>query len=514
MSSFSDVVFQLMSPLCRHDDNYHTELILSGCRRNKAKSCSAAGDSFCVLTIFLTDKRFLSRDQVDRYYGMFAAVWLNGEGKDSVDACRRIVMTRSLFMFVCYMYLLRVMCDVSKNVAVFGPCTVSWDDLERKMHCYPREKLDVLLENVNMQQLNDMHRYLLNADLRIPIPTQVSSPCMSILRSKEYDRDLDMPVIGNTSWIRNRVRTRDVGYVRLVESLKRNTGSSLSGNPMYTLARVMIERFCRSSRRFLLPMGKRSFFLNPGTWASDKSHEVSPVSGKGHAVPSKILSFALSVSLRNGIISSVVDLPVTCYCKAKCQRYAAPGSLLATVCRNCGHCLNLGKERLACGPGFPLNSMFYYRDRQEKNVVHSTHGELAHCSLCGSQYLDTECIYGVTRDGTPEFPLISVSWRAVTGSNSACAVYDNDSPFDIIVPCSSRTCYSTVVLRKISVDRLLRLVSHGSEFLCQLCQNTYRETCVDEEGADQCDGCLVLKLFGCNQRHVNISRGERPGVGE
>lgn len=506
--SLCNVVKELMAPICRHDEHYHMQLILSGCvsGRPRASRDRSTSEPMCVLTMFVTDKRFLSRELVDDMYTVFSSVWLDGNGGASPgESSEKPVVTRSLFVFICYIYLVRVLCEMSESVAVLGLCPTSWDELESAMYRYPCEKLDSLLDNVNSQHLNEIHRYLFNTDLRIPIPTQVSSPCMSLLRAKEYDHDPDVPVSGCVIWRRRRVREREPCFARLAEALRRNVGDSLFGNPMYTMAKVLVERFCRSSGRFMLPIGKRTLCGNVSSRRVDRSvccasatHEkVSP------STP-KIIMFALSVSLRNGIISSLIDLPVMCYCKTKCERYMVPGALLASMCRNCGHCLNLGKEKLACGAGFPLNSMFYYRDRQEKSVVYSTHGELAHCSLCGSQYLDTESIYEILEDDTSGYRSVGVIWRAITGSNSACNVYCNNTHFDIIVPCSSRTCFSTVVLRKVTVNKLMRLVSHGNEFLCQLCQHACRETCADEEGSELCKGCRLSRLFGCNQ-HVNHS---------
>lgn len=505
-----------MSALCRHGDNHHLNLIVTGSTLRSARSFESATGEQCALEIFMTDKRFLHRDFVDMLYYKFSGLWLECEAssRDAIGApFKRILMTRSFFVFVAYVYLCYAIWIVVREhlfINYIGP--VSWDDLETRVCSYPMEKFDALLDNMNLQHLNELHRHVFGTDLRIPLSSHVGSPCMCILRSKDYECGPDVSVFLNSRaqhgcllrrCVSDSFRDASSGgssAIALVCALRRRARLVVSGNPFYVMARSLVEAFCRVTPRYLIPLGKRSFYENCRTLPGESAAAVAAAHRRGGC---KITMFGLSVSLRNGIISSLIEVPVLCYCKVKCERYNAPGALTAILCKNCGHCLNLGKEKLNCGQGFPLNSMFYYRDRQEKSVIYSTHSELAYCSLCGSQYLTTEKIYGVEPQTRYGFPSWTVSWKVVSGSNSVCGIYGDKSALDVIVPCFSRTCYSTVIVKDCTADRLLRLLSHGNEIFCQLCQNVYRETCADEEergGAALCVGCEIYQRFNCRVR--------------
>lgn len=513
-----------MSTLCSHDDNYHLRLLLTGIVDSKYRTLEI-NDSVplgsCVLDLFLTDKRFLSRDITDKLYYRFSALWLDcgAADRDVISlSFRRILMTRPFFIFLAYIYLAGCLCELSSVVRVTRLSCVCPADVEARVKSYPYDRLEALLNAANLQHMSDLHRHVFGTDLRIPVPNQTSSPCLPMLRAKEYDYESDVPVFCGNVWVRSdKLRSPEssdadsVEVRRLVAALRRGSGAVPSGNPMYMMAKALVERYCRREGRYLVPLGRRSLGDGlsrlPGMDDDGSAHRNGTSDGerayqseRGDIGPTKISLFALSVSLRHGLISSVVDLPVFCYCKTKCERYAVSGGLSAVVCKNCGHCLNLGKERLDCGNGFPLNSMFYYRDKQEKSVIYSTHGGIAHCSLCGSQYLISLPVYTAKRVTVGNFSTDVVLWTAVTGSNSACAVYGRGSCLDVIVPCSSRTCYSTVVLRRVGQERVMRLVSHGNDFMCQLCQSAYRETCLDEDGRGPlCLGCQIYKNSHCHQ---------------
>lgn len=470
-------------------------------RRWRERRCSA--ENACVLNIFVSGKRFLARDAADRFYYRFSGIWVECESgrRETLSLFfRRILMTRSFFVFLAYIYLLQCICEVCEIVPVFGlRRRLPWRELEARLCRYPHDRLELLMDNANLHHLGELHRHVLGVEFRLPFPNQTSAPCIPVLRVREHDTEGNAPVVYRHRWIRRRRRLRSgsgadplrAESAPLVEALRRHAGDAPCGNPMYAMGRALVERFCRRGRRYLVPLARTA----RGARSAPRCLGVDGFQGV-----SGIMLFALSVALKAGIVNSVIDLPVTCHCKTKCERYAAPGALSAVICRNCGHCLNLGKEKLNCTYGFPLNSMFYYRDRQEKSVVYSTHNELAHCSLCGSQYLDIERIYDLSERAVAGFSVSAVSWKAVTGSNAACTVYGHDAPFDVIVPCSSRTCYSTVILKNVVVGRLLRLVCHANDFICQLCPGAARESCLDRDRCDDpCRGCRVAKLFGCRR---------------
>ncbi|AFK83880.1 B49 [miniopterid betaherpesvirus 1] len=547
----------LMGQLCRHDDGYHLELFLTGLTngdgaesehanpenaRDAGSSAAAASaatpaasggvcfsatgsrstdnrpsstmaverpdGTCCVLNMFVTNKKFLSRELTDKMYYKFSGIWLNCDSgrRDGLSfQFKRIIMTKSFFVFLAYVYLIHCLHEVSSVVSLVGLTRTTWSETEARLCSYPPDRFEAMLDNMNLQHLNDLHRYVFGVEFRIPFPNQTSSPCIPLLRSKEYELEFDVPVLYEGSWRRRHPLAIGAhASSSLGEALRRRADCNPCGNPMYTMAKVIVERFCRTEAAYLIPVRvARASAEQNGRACGYAPRQLTDVEPRSLT---KIISFALSVSLRNGLIGSLINLPVTCYCKTKCERYFVPGNLIAIVCKNCGHCLNLGKEKLHCGNGFSLNSMFYYRDRQEKSVIYSTHNESVHCSLCGSQYLSAEPTYEVRESSWCGASVCNVSWKAVTGSNSACTVYGKKSEFDVIVPCSSRTCYSTVVLRDVSTSRLLRLVSHSNDFACQFCHNVYRETCVDDETCDSpCRGCVVFLRFGCGRYRETIA---------
>nr|CDI95393.1 GP49 [Caviid herpesvirus 2 str. CIDMTR] len=530
------IVCELLFPLCRHDGDHHFGLLLTGStlvdrgvrcvNARHAQSSSASADRehsrdafFCTLDLFVTDRRFLSKDLVDRFYSKFSKAWLElgSEKRECISVMfKRVLITKSFFMFINYMYLLHCICQITDIMSIPFVGTVRWSDVEKKLRSYPVDRLETLLECMSMQHFSDLHRHVFGVDFRIPFSNQMSTPCMSLLRLKDYECVPDIVLYNGVNWSgRGSCGDSFAASKSLVEGLRRAAVSAPCGNPLYVMAKALVENYCRNRSRYLIPLGKSTFpdilrVKHTVIHHSRHKHRGS-VHGRGSvgvcrtgtgnafSEPDKIIMFGLSVALRHGISHSLLNLPMSCFCKTKCERYRTPGSLYAVVCNNCGHCLNLGKERLYCGYTFPLNSMLYYRDKQEKSVIFSTHNDLAHCSLCGSQYLSKEPIYSVLRYDVCGFRIANVLWRAVTGSNSSCAVYNNNVGVDIIVPCSSRTCFSTVVLRKITTDRLLRLITHGSDFSCQLCQNNYRETCLDGEGRSDgiCVGCEIVRDTYC-----------------
>uniref|UniRef100_A0AAU7E0D2 Protein UL49 n=1 Tax=Lemniscomys rat herpesvirus TaxID=3141920 RepID=A0AAU7E0D2_9VIRU len=490
--SFLRHLRDLFSPLCRHDGTYHLRLVFAGVEGERPEEHS------CVLDLFVTGKKFLARDLTDRLYCEFLEHWGSVDnGRDVINAAfNRLLMTRPFFILLGYLYMIWCLERLSGTVSCLYLQGSMWESARVRLFQYPHQRLEGLLENVTLQGLSDLHYFLFAFPFCLPLPNQMSSPCMSLLRAREYDVECDIPVFSRRGGFCR--HTREEGLLRC---LRAHAKPAVCGNPLYVMAKVLVERFCRRTPRFLVPLKSRS--LRNVVRLRLTEGERNDISRKTRDL-SRITLCAISTSLRHGLISSLIDLPVLCYCKVKCERYRREGSLLAVVCRNCGHCLNLGKDKLEGGNSFALNCMFYYRDRQEKSVIYSTHNDTVHCSLCGSQYLSIEQTYRIENYAVVGFPISSVNWRAVIGSNTACGVFGPDSRFDALVPCSSRSCYGTVVLRSVGIERLLRLVSHGSEFCCGLCQNVYRETCSDQEGCrEPCVGCDLYERFGCPSFRVD-----------
>ncbi|AWV68657.1 M49 protein [Murid betaherpesvirus 1] len=497
------VIRELFGGVCQHRDKYHLQLLLSGTVEDERDGRRV----YCVLNMFMNGKRFLCKDVVDELYCRFLERWSSCSAlvKSIVrEISQKEVMTRHVFVLLAYFYAVRCMERVSRNVSCLYLRSGMSSRLEHVFKRYSRSKVDALVDNASYQGLTDLHQFVFHFPFGIPIPNQASSPCVAFLRAREYEVGCDLPVYHRRLNLRR--LGPDPGVSTLVSILRERCRETPCGNPFYVMAKVFVERYCRRRPRFLIPIGNRTLRYG-GRAAVRTSDPGGGGGGSGNSAAtatdgtncpwplSKLSTFATSVVLRNGLISSLIDLPVWCFCKTKCQRYAEDGVLEAILCDNCGHCLNMGKDKLEGNHTFALNCIFYYRDRQEKSVIYSTHNDTAHCSLCGNQYLSRERIYEVTRaDYHHGLRFATVRWRAVIGSNAACGVLGPGTRLDVLVPCSSRTCFGTVVLRESSVEKLLRLVSHSGEFFCQSCQNVYRETCLDRDDLDLADACLGCQI--------------------
>lgn len=511
------VIRELFWGVCQHRDRYHLQLLLSGTVDEERDGQKI----YCVLNMFVNGKRFLCKDLVDELYCRFLERWsVCSPYARSVarDICRRESMTRHTFVLLSYFYVVRCMERVARNLSCLYLHAGMTARLEHVFRRYSRQKVDALVDNVTFQGLNDLHQFVFSLPFGIPVPSQASSPCVTFLRAREYETGCDIPVYHRKQSFGERryAACGDARVSALVSALRDRCREVPCGNPLYVMVKVFVERYCRRTRRFLVPLAQRTLRCtyrsagvsrppDPAPAIVDSASHIANVAGQG--CPSwglsKLAIFATSVVLRNGLISSLIDLPVLCYCKTKCSRYAEGGVYEAILCDNCGHCLNMGKDKLEGNHNFALNCIFYYRDRQEKSVIYSTHNDTAHCSLCGNQYLSRERIYELVSADLFGVSTVTVRWRAVIGSNAACGVFGPGTRLDILLPCSSRTCYGTVVLRDQSVERLARLVSHSGEFLCPACQNVYRETCLDlasssaDSAATICPGCSVYSRFCC-----------------
>lgn len=499
MRAVRKAIRELFGGVCQHRDRYHIQLLLSGTVDEERD----AQRVYCVLNMFVNGKRFLCKDVVDELYCRFLERWSTCSGNARAvvrDICQRDSMTRHMFIVLSYFYVIRCMESVVKNISCLYLRGGMAAELEEAFRRYSRQKIDALVENVTLQGINDLHQFVFSFPFSVPIPNQASSPCVAFLRAREYETGCDLSVYHRKRVVLSKNNEGNRNVSALVDILRERCQEAPCGNPFFVMARVFVEKYCRLKRRFLIPLGNRTLRYTGRVVKSvgdcgDNARQLS-----------KLSIFAASVVLRNGLISSLIDLPVLCYCKTKCQMYADGSVFEAILCDNCGHCLNMGKDKLGGNHTFALNCIFYYRDRQEKSVIYSTHNDTAHCSLCGNQYLSREKIYEVVFGELLGTCVVTVCWRAVIGSNAACGVFGPGTRFDVLVPCSTRTCFATVVLRNVSIDRLLRLVSHSAEFVCTNCQNVNRETCLDLNLDSPCEGCSIYSRFSCaelRRRHVD-----------
>lgn len=477
MSSIKSFLKRVMAPLCNHGCYRHLQLFITG-----------EVPPQCVLSMFVTNKKFLHKESVNRFYNGFFGLWLqcgSKERKCFKNAFRRMVMTKGFFLFMAYLYLLYVQHRLARIMLIYKATGIAWSRVLYEVKRYPEDKLSRLIDNPTFQDFNDLHNFIFEQNLTIPFPTHSNVPCMKLFALKDCETSKEI-------LLRERpMQTGRFGYRRVLQNC---TTRAPCGNYVFAMARSLVENFCYRATRFLIPIDKK--ILSP-LYTGEAITRTFP----------KILSFALSISLRNSLLSSFIDLPVTCYCKTKCLRYVGPDSFVAVLCNKCGYCLNLGKEKLRSSQGFSLSSMFYYRDKQEKNIIYSMHSDGMYCSLCGNQNLHIDKIYDLSNDTVFNLNIKMVTWKAIVGTNAACTIVDDKTKIDVIVPCSSRSCSATVRVPELNVNRLLRLISHPTEFQCQDCQHGFKETCLDlEDDQEICDGCLIVKNLHCRRNDERTRR--------
>ncbi|AAD49647.1 U33 [Human betaherpesvirus 6B] len=460
---------QLLAPLCKHGPYTHLQLFVMG---------DACVPGKCVLTMFLTNKKFLNKEVTEKFYNEFFAIWLRCRPETRFITKRlfnKMVMTKGLFVLLAYLYFVYRQCKVLELLSLYKLKRIKWMDVETRFRVYPSYKLNKLLEMPSFSEINELHMFLFEQQLLLPIPTHVNLPCMRLFCLRDYEQT-------ETVMLRYRQREHVLSFPSM---LQKYALKSPAGNFMFTMAKALVENFCFSADRYLIPVEHNN--LVP----------MVPSKPERGDFP-KILTFALATSLKDGLATSVISLPVMCYCKTKCSRFILEESYICVICAKCGHCLNSGKEKLCSPQGFSLSSMFYFRDKQEKNLIYSMHTDVMYCSLCGSQQLVFERIYEMSEHCVLGMKVETVSWKAVIGTNSACTILNDNVKFDVIVPCSCRSCYSTVHLYNVTVKKLLRLVSHGSDFQCQHCQHSFRETCLDlEDCVNICQGCQISQNVRC-----------------
>ena len=430
--------------------------------------------------MFVTNKKFLSKDLTDNFYRKFLKVWLKCDldSRNQIKAIfNKMMMTKNFFLLLAYLYFLYRQCKVLKILALYKIQRLTWKQIVERFKQYPIHKLNQLLEIPSFVSFNDLYYYLFQQQLMLPISTHCNIPCMKLFCLRNFEQCNDIT-------LRYAHRASNLTYQDIFH------GCSLTvpcGNFIFAMAMAMIENYCYSFDRFLIPLENNN--LVPIVLNKQEKHQLP-----------KILTFALTTVLKRSLTSSIISLPVLCFCKTKCLRYAKIDSYLTVICSKCGHCLNSGKERLKGKQTFSLSSMFYYRDRQEKNIIYSMHTDLLYCSLCGGQRLTLEKVYELYEYSVSGIQVKSVSWKAIIGTNSACTILNDSVKFAAIVACSCRTCYSMIHLQNLTINKLLKLISHSTEFQCQDCQNIYRETCLDlEDCGEICTGCKISQLAKCTQ---------------
>lgn len=467
MLYISDCLKQTIAPLCEHSAYKHLRIFLIGENVHN-----------CVLSAYITNKKFLNKVIIEKMYNKFLRLWTKYDKKKRRWLKRRfgrMVITRGFFIFLAYLYLLFRKCKILKFMKLYD-FDLTWIKVEDALQSYSLEKYNRLFDNPCLVEFNELHNHICKHNLIIPIPNHCNAPCMKLYSLKGYDKSEALLLHRNLT--HNSID--DFNYVPC-------------GNFMFAMGKALVENYCYKTDRFMLPIS---------------NNHLSPLLNEDDIQFPKIITYALTVILKNNLVTSIFDLPVHCLCKTKCQLYNNEDQFACIICMNCGYCLNVGKEKLKIPQGFSLSAMFYYRDKQEKCILYSMHSATMYCSLCGSKILHKDYIYSLDELKTANITITSVKWKAVIGSNTACTVFNDTSEFDVIVACSSRTCYSTVKISNVTYNKLLNLISHNAVFQCQECKVTFKETCLDLKKKKPCKGCILSRNGACfkNERTTGGSK--------
>lgn len=234
------------------------------------------------------------------------------------------------------------------------------------------------------------------------------------------------------------VRTAEMDHERcLGEALTRVADTVPCGNPI----NAMISSLCFEcgiiSNFLVLPLGLES------------------TSGLASDVAVKILSV--------NILNSVLSLPLISpsVVSSVTQKRAV---IHAVMCRDCGHCLNFGRGKFKT-VNFKPTSIFYCRDRKEKQfTVCSSTGRI-YCNFCGSQAFRTLPLAGVNARGRPFL-------RAILANNAASCLGDrSDQKVTVVVPClASATCAGSCIKEPLCVRDLIYLSQSLENFDCLRCK--------------------------------------------
>lgn len=224
-------------------------------------------------------------------------------------------------------------------------------------------------------------------------------------------------------------------YLR--EALSRVADTVPCGNPINAMVSSLCFESGIMSSFLVLPIGLESS------------------SGLACEVALKILSV--------NILNSAISLPLISpsVVSAVVQKRA---NTHAVMCRDCGHCLNFGRGKFKT-VNFKPTSIFYCRDRKEKQfTVCSSTGRI-YCNFCGSQAFRTLPLSGQDSRGRPFL-------RAILANNAASCLGDHsDQKVTVVVPClASPTCSGSCIKEPLSVPDLIYLTQSLENFDCLRCK--------------------------------------------
>ncbi|AHC02842.1 cysteine-rich protein [Elephant endotheliotropic herpesvirus 5B] len=508
-----ELFFKQMSALCVHHAAEHMQTLVFG----------YAFNDNCPLAWFKTEQKSFRRFDIMPYWQRFLA------GGDEFDACDLVFTKRQktvqVFGWLLYMYFVLCMHEISKvlNFGILNSVVFRKIEIVYAMLMGHSKKLP----DLTLYMFNKMNIALFGMKLTVPIiwcgisnkvklvNIKYYNTCFAGRRTKamcgnnsESDRVNDSYNFISDEYHR---RLRAPAYSEAwrdlrIDWLVGQTSDLPGGNFLCAMIRALIDHYCSNTDRYIVPIVHDSQIQSP------LSSGGTDVAGQNRK---DLYRYALARSLRTGLVTSVIELPLLCIHKVKCE--VLKKDVRVIVCQNCGYCLNIGKIKLKNEYMFNLNSVFYYRDQQEKAVNYSMHYDVPHCSLCGSMNLKIISLYEGYMSELYDTRVYVCIWRAVIGTNNGCTIFNNKT-LDIILPCSNRFCYNTTALKDLHGISLLNLLNHKSSFLCSTCSVQVPSPAHVNDSVPVCAACELVKHeqqlcssggAGCGTRTKKRTRSRR-----
>ncbi|UEH20616.1 cysteine-rich protein [Elephant endotheliotropic herpesvirus 6] len=513
-----ELFFKQLSTLCVHHSAEHMQTLVFG---------YAFSDN-CPLAWFKTEQKSFRRFDITPYWQKFL------EKVEDFSSCNLIFTKRSktiqVFGWLLYMYFVLCMHDISKvlNFGILNAVVFRKVEIVYAMLMGHSKKLP----DLTLYMFNKMNIALFGMKLTVPIiwcgisnkiklvnikyyntcfvgrrttaarssQTVCSENLVNVMYRHRIEQNLREAELSSPSSL---FFTSDEGSYKDLRTdwLSGETSALPGGNFLCAMIRAMIDEYCGNTDRYIVPIARdQPQPLNQQNLA----HKTSLITTGVESNRRDLYRYALARSLRTGLVTSVIELPLLCIHKVKCD--VVKKDIRVIVCQNCGYCLNIGKVKLKNEYMFNLNSVFYYRDQQEKGVNYSMHYDVPHCSLCGSMNLKVIALYEGYMSDIHGIRVYVCTWRAVIGTNNGCTIFNNKT-LDIILPCSNRFCYNTTALKDLHGISLLNILSHKSTFLCNSCVVQVPEPPHINDSTPVCAACELVKheqqpccSAGCSRR--------------
>nr|WNZ34534.1 cysteine-rich protein [Elephant endotheliotropic herpesvirus 1A] len=497
-----ELFFKQLSTLCTHHSAEHMQTLVFG---------YAFSDN-CPLAWFKTEQKSFRRFDITPYWQKFL------ERVEDFSSCNLIFTKRprtiQVFGWLLYMYFVLCMHDISKvlNFGILNAVVFRKVELVYAMLMGHSKKLP----DLTLYMFNKMNIAVFGMKLTVPIIWCGISNKVKLVNIKYYNTCFvgrRTTVVKSCPVERNDLSNGMCSYTveRCLPAVELASPSSLfftpdgysyknlrtdwlseetsalpGGNFLCAMIRAMIDEYCAATDRYIVPIVRDQQSLQQHNVLQTTACLTPGVEYNRR----DLYRYALARSLRTGLVTSVIELPLLCIHKIKCEVFKK--DIRVIVCQNCGYCLNIGKVKLKNEYMFNLNSVFYYRDQQEKAVNFSMHYDVPHCSLCGSMNLKVIALYEGHVLEEHGIRVYVCTWRAVIGTNNGCTIFNNKT-LDIILPCSNRFCYNTTALKDLQGIGLLNLLHHKSTFLCNNCMVQVPAPAHVNDSIPTCAACELVK---------------------